>query len=104
MQEEGREEAGGRALPEFGEVFAAVRRVVEARGVRQERESLITYTEAGITLSRTPINEYEVRSEGGVVFRARHTGSLSSAPAFEPGAWVEEVMRMDMDIRRGRRK
>ena len=101
MREEGREEAGGRASHGFREVFGAVKRVVEARGVSQEGESLITHTEAGITLSRTPLNEYEVRAGARVVFRARHTGALSSAPAFEPGDWVEEVMRMDTEVRRG---
>jgi len=88
----------------FSEVFEAVKRVVEARGVRQQGESLIAYTEAGVTLSRTPLNEYEVRTEAGVVFRARHTGALSSAPAFEPGDWVEEVRRIDRDVRGGRMK
>ena len=86
----------------FNEVFAAVKRVVEARGVRQAGESQINYETAGITLSRTPLNEYEVRTAAGVVFRVRHTGALSSAHVFEPGDWVEEVKRIDRDIRGGR--
>lgn len=85
----------------FGEVFEAVKRVVEARGVRQEGESLITYTEGGITFARTPLNEYEVRTDAGVVFRARHTGALSSDPAFKPGDWIEEVRRINRDVRKG---
>ena len=88
----------------FGEVFEAVKRVVEARGVRHPGESQINYTEGRVTLSRTPLNEYEVRTEARVVFRARHTGALSSAPVFEPGDWVEEVRRIDRDIRRGKSK
>jgi hypothetical protein len=87
--------------PDFGAVFEAVKRVVEARGVRQEGESLITYEEGDVTLSRTPLNEYEVRTGAGVVFRARHTGALSSAPVFMPGEWVDKVRRMDLDIRKG---
>ena len=78
-----------------------VKRVVEARGVRQPGEPIVTYSEAGVTLSRTPLNEYEVRTEAPVVFRARHTGSPSSDPVFEPGDWVEEVRRIDRDIRKG---
>jgi hypothetical protein len=93
-----RERAAG-----FGEVFEAVKRVVEVRGVRQEGESLITYSEAGLTLARTPLNEYEVRTEAGVVFRARHTGALSSDPVFKPGGWVEEVRRIDREVRKGGR-
>ena len=85
--------------PAFGEVFEAVRRVVEARGMRQAGESQINYTEGGVTLSRTPLNEYEVRTEAGIVFRARNTGALSSAHVFEPGDWVEEVRRMDRAVR-----
>ena len=88
----------------FGEVFEVVKRVVEARGVRHEGESLITYSEAGITLTRTPLNEYEARTEAGVVFRARHTGALSSDPVFKPGDWIEEVRRIDRDIRKGGRR
>ena len=85
----------------FGAVFEAVKRVVEARGVRQEGEPLITYSEAGVTLTRTPLNEYEVRTEAGVVFRARHTGALSSDPVFTPGDWTEEVRRMNREVRKG---
>ncbi|HEX8720709.1 MAG TPA: hypothetical protein VF736_08785 [Pyrinomonadaceae bacterium] len=85
--------------PAFSEVFEAVKRVVEARGVRHAGESQINYAEGGVTLSRTPLNEYEVRAEARVVFRARHTGALSSAPIFEPGDWVEEVRRMDRAVR-----
>jgi hypothetical protein len=85
----------------FGEVFDAVKRVVEARGVRQEGESLITYAEAGLTFARTPLNEYEVRTDAGVVFRARHTGALSSDPVFKPGDWIEEVRRINREIRKG---
>jgi hypothetical protein len=89
---------------EFGEVFAAVKRVVEARGVRVAREALITYQEGDVEFSRTALNEYEVRSAGRVVFRSQHTGALSSAHAFEPGDWVEEVRRIDGEVRRGGRK
>ena len=85
----------------FGAVFEAVKRVVEARGVRHEGEPLITYSEAGVTLTRTPLNEYEVRTEAGVVFRARHTGALSSDPVFQPGDWIEEVRQMDREVRKG---
>ena len=92
----GRDGAAG-----FGDVFEAVKRVVEARGVRQEGEPLITYSEAGITFARTALNEYEVRTEAGVVFRARHTGALSSDPVYEPGDWVEEVIRIDREVRKG---
>jgi hypothetical protein len=35
----------GQKSPDFGEVFAAVRRVVKARGVRGAGESLVTYQE-----------------------------------------------------------
>lgn len=91
-----RENAAG-----FGAVFEAVKRVVESRGVRHEGDPLITYSEAGVTLTRTPLNEYEVRTEAGVVFRARHTGALSSDPVFTPGDWIEEVRRMDRDVRKG---
>ena len=86
----------------FGEVFEMVKRVVEARGVRQPGEPLITYTEGAVELSRTALNEYEVRHAGRVVFRAQHTGALSSAHVFEPGDWVEEVKRIDGEIRKGR--
>jgi hypothetical protein len=96
-----REMSGQASTSAFGEVFEAVKRVVEARGVRQPGESLINYAEGGLTLSRTPLNEYEVRAGGRVVFRARHTGALSSAPVFEPGDWVGEVRRMDLEVRRG---
>jgi hypothetical protein len=91
----------GTNSPGFGEVFAAVKRVVEALGVRFDRESLITYQEGGVELSRTALNEYEVRHAGRVVFRAQHTGALSNAPVFEPGDWVEEVRRIDREVRRG---
>ena len=96
LEEVNRENEAG-----FGAVFEAVKRVVEARGVRHAGEPLITYTEAGVTLTRTPLNEYEVRTDVGVVFRARHTGALSSDPVFKPGDWVEEVRRMDKEIRKG---
>ncbi len=69
--------------------------------MRQPGGPQINYAAGGLTLSRTPLNEYEVRAGGRVVFRARHTGALSSAPVFEPGGWVEEVMRMDAEVRRG---
>jgi len=95
-KEVSRENAAG-----FGAVFEAVKRVVEARGVRLEGEPFITYSEAGVTLSRTPLNEYEARTEAGVVFRARHTGALSSDPVFTPGDWIEEVRRMDREVRKG---
>ncbi|HEX8282580.1 MAG TPA: hypothetical protein VF588_04460 [Pyrinomonadaceae bacterium] len=85
----------------FGNVFDAVKRIVEARGVRREGESLITYDEAGLAFARTPLSEYEVRTEAGVVFRARHTGALSSDPVFEPGDWIEEVRRIDREVRKG---
>jgi hypothetical protein len=85
----------------FGEVFAAVKRVVEARGVRFDRESLITYQEGDLEFSRTALSEYEVRRAGRVVFRSQHTGGLSGAHVFEPGDWVEEVRRVDMEVRRG---
>jgi hypothetical protein len=94
----------GDKAPGFGEVFEAVKRAVEARGVRQPGEPLITYEEDGITLTRTPLNEYEVLTEAGLVFRARHTGALSSDPVFEPGGRVEEVRRIDRDVRKGGRK
>jgi hypothetical protein len=85
----------------FGEVFEAVKRVVDARGVRLEGEALIAYSKAGITLARTPANEYEVRIDAGVVFRARHTGALSSEPVFKQGGWIEEVRRIDREVRKG---
>ena len=88
----------------FNQVFEAVKRVVEARGARQPGEPQVNYAEGGLTLSRTPLNEYEVRAGARVVFRARHTGALSSAPVFEPGDWVEEVKRLERDIRGGRGK
>ena len=88
----------------FNGVFEMVKRVVEARGVREAGGSQIDYTEGGLTLSRTALNEYEVRTEAGVVFRARHTGALSSAHVFEEGDWVEEVRRLDGEVRRGGRK
>lgn len=99
--QERREELSKENTAGFGEVFEAVKRVVEARGVRQEGEPLITYREVGVTLTRTPLNEYEVRTEAGVVFRARHTGALSSDPVFKPGNWIEEVRRMDREVRKG---
>ena len=92
----GRDTAAG-----FGGVFEAGKRGVEARGVRHEGEPLITYSEAGVTLTRTPLNEYEVWTGAGVVFRARHTGALSSDPVFKPGDWIEEVKRMDREVRKG---
>lgn len=85
----------------FGEVFEMVKRVVEARGVRQPGEPLATYEAGDLTLARTSLNEYEVRTGARVVFRARHTGALSSDPVFEPGDWVEEVKRIDREIRKG---
>lgn len=96
LGEVSRENAAG-----FGAVFEAVKRVVAARGVRHAGEPLITYAEAGVTLTRTPLNEYEVRTDAGVVFRARHTGALSSDPVFTPGDWIEEVKRMDREVRKG---
>ena len=90
--------------PQFGEVFEMVKRVVEARGVREPGEPRIEYEEGGLTLSRTPLNEYEVRAGGRVVFRARHTGALSSAHVFEEGDWVDELVRMDREVRQGGRK
>jgi hypothetical protein len=93
----------GENKPEFGEVFEAVKRIVEARGVRVDGEPLITYKEGDVEFSRTALNEYEVRHAGRVVFRAQHTGALSNAPAFEPGDWVEEVRRVDSEVRRGGR-
>jgi hypothetical protein len=50
------------------------------------------------------LNEYEVRTEAGVVFRARHTGALSSDPVYKPGGWVDEVRRIDRDVRKGGRR
>lgn len=92
----GRDTAAG-----FGEVFEMVKRVVEARGVRREGGSLIAYSEAGITLTRTPLNEYEARTDAGLVFRARRTGGLSGDPVFKPGDWLEEVRRIDREVRKG---
>lgn len=46
----------------------------EACGVRVANESLITYREGGLELSRTALNGYEVRSAGRLVFRSQHTG------------------------------
>ena len=43
----------GQNMPDFGEVYAAVKRVVEARGVRVAGESLVTYTEDGA--ERVPV-------------------------------------------------
>ena len=100
-REERRSEVSRENAAGFGAVFEAVKRVVEARGVRHEGEPLITYSEAGITLTRTSLNEYEVRTDVGVVFRARHTGALSSDPVFTPGDWIEEVKRMDREVRKG---
>ena len=79
----------------FGEVFEAVRRIVRGRGERLPGEPLVTYAEGEIEVSRTAANEYEVRHRGEVVFRAGATGGLSSAPAFTPGGWVEQVWRID---------
>lgn len=87
--------------PGFSEVFEAVKRITEARGVRVPDEPLTSYEEGGLEFSRTALNEYEVRRGGRVLFRAKHTGALSSAPVFEPGDWIEEVMRIDRDVRRG---
>lgn len=89
---------------EFSEVYDMVRRVVEARGVRQPGEPEVRYEAGGLSLSRTPLNEYEVRTEAGVVFRVRHTGALSSAHIYEEGDWVEEVRRIDREVRRGKSK
>ena len=94
---------GDENKPLFGEVFEAVRRVTEARGAGTPGESLVTYEEAGVEFSRTVLNEYEVRFDGRLVFRARHTGALSSSHVFESGPWVEEVRRIDGDIREGGR-
>jgi hypothetical protein len=85
----------------FGEVFEMVRRVVEARGVREAGGPQVDYEEGGLMLSRTALNEYEVRADSRVVFRARHTGALISAHVFEPGGRVEEVRRMDREVRKG---
>jgi hypothetical protein len=90
--------------PRFGEVFTIVKRVAEARGVRPPGEFSVTYSEGDLSLVRTPINEYEVRVRGRAVFRARHTGALSSHPVFEPGDWMEQVRRMAEEIRRGGKK
>ena len=79
----------------FGEVFEAVRRIVRGRGKRLPGEALVYYTEGDIEVSRTAADEYEVRHKGEVVFRAGATGGLSSAPAFTPGGWVEQVWRID---------
>ena len=79
----------------FGEVFEAVRRIVRGRGGRLPGEPLVTYAEGEIEVSRTAANEYEVRHRGEVVFRAGATGGLSSAPAFTPGGWVEQLWRID---------
>ena len=83
----------------FGEVFEAVRRIVNDRGVRLPGEPLVTYAEGAIEVSRTAADEYEVRHRGEVVFRAGATGGLSSAPAFTPGGWLEQVWRIDLAIR-----
>ena len=79
----------------FGEVFEAVRRIVRGRGERLPGEPRVTYAEGDVEVSRTAANEYEVRHRGEVVFRAGGTGGLSSAPAFTPGGWVEQVWRID---------
>ena len=79
----------------FGEVFEAVRRIVRVRGRRLPSEALVTHAEGEIEVSRTAADEYEVRHKGEVVFRAGATGGLSSAPAFTPGGWVEELWRID---------
>ena len=84
----------------FGEVFEAVRRIVQDRGERLPGEPLISYAEGDIEVSRTAANEYEVRHKGEVVFRAGATGGLSSAHAFTPGGWVEQVWRIDRLSRR----
>lgn len=86
--------------PGFGEVFEAVKRITEARGVRVPGEPLTSYEEGGLEFSRTALNEYEVRHGGRVVFRAKHTGALSSAPVFEPGEWIEEVRRINREVLR----
>jgi len=56
----------GQNMPDFGEVYAAVKRVVEARGVAGE--SLVTYTEGGAELSRTALNEYRLYSLSPIIF------------------------------------
>ena len=78
----------------FGAVFKAVRRIIEARGLRQPDEPVITYVEGPIEVSRTALNEYEVRHDNALVFRARHTGALSNEHVFTPGEWAGEVMRI----------
>jgi hypothetical protein len=93
--------SAGNIGPDFGKVFEAVKRIVEARGVRVAGEPLVAYQEGGVEFSRTALNEYEVRHAGRVVFRAQHTGALSNAHAFEPGDWIEEVRRIDAEVRRG---
>jgi hypothetical protein len=82
----------------FGEVFEAVKRVIKARGERFPGESLVTYREGDLNFSRTATNEYEIEHKGEVVFRAGATGGLSSAPAFKPGGWVAEALRIDKEI------
>lgn len=69
--------------------------------MRREVPPSVTYTEAGVTLARTPLNGYEARTQAGVVFRAHHTGALSSDIVLKPGDCVEEVKRIDSDIRKG---
>ena len=91
----------GGAPTRFSDVFEAVRRVTDVRGEGLAGESLVTYKEAGVEFSRTVLNEYEVRHAGRLVFRARHTGTLSSEHVFEPGDWIEEVRRIDRDVRKG---
>lgn len=65
----------GESRSDFAEVFGAVRRVIAARGVRFDRESLITYEEGHLEFSRTALSEYEVRQAGRPVFRSQHTGA-----------------------------
>lgn len=86
--------------PDFSDIFEAVRRITEARGVRVPGEPLIWYKDGEMEFSRTALNEYEVRRDNRVVFRAKHTGALGSAPVFESGEWVGEVMRIDLEVRR----
>ena len=92
QRKKGRQKVSEQGRASFSEVFEAVRRIIERKGERFPGEALVSYTRGALEVSRTAADEYEVRHEGAVVFRAGVTGGLSGAHAFRPGGWIAEVM------------
>lgn len=85
----------------FKAVLNAAQLIIAARGVDAQDTARKEYTESGITIARTEVNEIEITVNGRVVFRVPLDDS-HGRPICLPGEWIEEVNRINQSVAHGR--